>query len=106
MNPQERLEKLKERKRFDVLKTQARKRDFIATHKKSIGCADCGYNLHSCALDLHHLYPEEKGSQLKKGVDWRNLAWNTIKVELLLCEVLCSNCHRIRHMEESPIEVL
>lgn len=62
-------------------------------------CLDCGGQFHPVAMDFHHRDGTEKSDSLaylKKMIDW-----DRIKAELDKCDLLCSNCHRIRHHAES-----
>jgi hypothetical protein len=64
----------------------------LAAIKKSAGCADCGYNAHSAALDFHH--QRDKLFQLTRDLC---RAWVEVEKEIAKCVVLCANCHRVRH---------
>jgi len=63
-------------------------------------CADCDNTYPEqpyVIFDFHHRNPEEK------DVAWIKLrlrSWKKITEELDKCDLLCSNCHRIRHHEE------
>ena len=76
-----------------------RRRYMRDKYKTLRGCEDCGYNVHSCALQLDHLDPDTKFiSKSGKRVDPSNMVYqNTTKMfeEYLKCRVLCSNCHAI-----------
>lgn len=86
------------------LNNSARKmriKDYLRKLKVTKGCADCGYNAHHAALDFDHVRGEKKF----------NIAgsWGTIQClrEIEKCEVVCSNCHRIRtlnRLEEKRAE--
>ena len=75
-------------------------RKINAIQYKGDSCADCGISYPEfpyVIFDFHHLDPTEK------DVDWTKLrlrAWESIKLELDKCVLLCSNCHRIRHHAE------
>ena len=62
---------------------------------KSNGCAICGYNKHSSALDFHHVNKKDKKFQLSVG----NLSLSEARIvdELNKCILLCANCHREIH---------
>ena len=66
----------------------------LREHKVAVGCADCGYSAHHAALEFHHT-GDDKSLNLSfaKSVD-------QARREMAKCEVLCSNCHRIRHWGE------
>ena len=64
-------------------------------------CVDCGLQLKdtkACVFDFHHLDPLTKDINFDI-IRWKN--WETIKNELDKCIILCSNCHRIRHSDDS-----
>ncbi len=67
--------------------------------KKSLSCKICGEN-HPATLDFHHKNPEEKEIIISKAVG-RNWGWNSLKKEIDKCDVLCANCHRKLHYNES-----
>tara|TARA_R100000963_G_scaffold30428_1_gene21699 strand:+ start:310 stop:1044 length:735 start_codon:yes stop_codon:yes gene_type:complete len=50
-----------------------------------------------CAMDFHHLDPTQKEH---KPSALLMKEWAVFKTEVDKCELLCSNCHRIRHYEE------
>jgi hypothetical protein len=79
------------------LQARARKaaiNKFLREHKLSTGCADCGYREHHAALEFHHVGDDKEiNLSFAKSV-------NQAKQEMGKCEVLCSNCHRIRHWNE------
>lgn len=58
-------------------------------------CSTCG-QAHPAALSFHHIDPSIK----KFNIDGRifgNMKWSAIEEELSKCELLCHNCHSIRH---------
>ena len=57
-------------------------------------CADCGGAFHPSVFEFHHRDPSRKdltGNQIKRS------AWPRVRSELDKCDLLCANCHRIRH---------
>jgi hypothetical protein len=64
-------------------------------------CVRCGYNQHLAALEFHHI--EDKDDSLGTML---NRKWETIKIELDKCILLCSNCHRIEHSKYHEMEDL
>lgn len=63
-------------------------------HKLAQGCADCGYNESAYALQFDHVEGDKKDSV--SNLIRSDYAWNTIKEEILKCEVVCANCHAVR----------
>lgn len=54
-------------------------------------CTDCGYDRALCALQFHHI-----GFDKTLNIS-ATMSWEGIVNELHLCELLCANCHAIRH---------
>lgn len=83
----------KERKDEKQKKSTARAKMvkvFIAEYKLKSGCIDCGYNKHHSALDFDHVNGDKKinvcfAKSRAQALD-----------EIQKCEIVCSNCHRIR----------
>lgn len=70
----------------------------VADYKAARGCEDCG-TTDPRVLDLHHRAGEEKimaVSQMLYCYSWRN-----VQLEMDKYRVLCANCHRIEHADES-----
>jgi hypothetical protein len=67
--------------------------EFVKQLKLSLGCADCGYREHAVALDFDHLPGTEKKRDIARSVRGTRGA---LLREIAKCEVVCSNCHRIR----------
>lgn len=68
-------------------------KEFISSYKMGKGCVDCGYNKHHSALDFDHI----KGEKKLNVCFAKSIA--QAKKEIAKCEVVCSNCHRIRTYE-------
>jgi len=65
-------------------------RDFIAKYKTDRGCVDCGYNGHHSALEFDHI-----GTDKELNVSYSKSIGQALR-EISKCEIVCSNCHRIR----------
>lgn len=63
---------------------------------KSKPCADCGKVFHPVCMDFDHLYDKEECISVIRG---RSI--NRINEELMKCELVCSNCHRLRTFKRS-----
>lgn len=61
--------------------------------KLSAGCADCGFNSHPAALDFDHRPGEVKDFNISNKTDYDR---DLVLAEIAKCDVVCSNCHRIR----------
>lgn len=80
--------------RAEYIKIQWDERaDIVARIKLERGCADCGYDEYSCVLDFDHR-PEEKKEFLISQMKQLNL--ESLLIEISKCDVVCTNCHRIR----------
>ncbi len=64
-----------------------------AIQYKGGGCQICGYNKSIRALTFHHLDPGQKDF----GISSKIRSWDTLKVELDKCVLLCANCHAEVH---------
>ena len=56
-------------------------------------CMDCGY-ADERALVFHHRIPEEKVEGIGVMLTWKE---ERVIAEAKKCDILCSNCHIIRH---------
>ena len=64
---------------------------------KCLDCSNSYPNQPYVIFDFHHRDPTQK------DVMWDHLrkrSWDKIIIELDKCDLLCSNCHRIRHHNE------
>lgn len=61
-------------------------------------CQDCGNKFITAVYDFHHRNPEEKEYSISDRVDHATI--EELKKEADKCDLLCSNCHRIRHANE------
>lgn len=62
-------------------------------------CNRCSYsNTCTAPFDFHHIDPTTKHIGVGKMMQ---LSWTRVKLEVDKCELLCSNCHRIHHYNET-----
>jgi len=61
-------------------------------------CTRCGYNKCIAALEFHHRDPKEKEFGIGSG---NTMALEKLLIELNKCELLCANCHRELHSDNS-----
>lgn len=66
-------------------------RQFIWELKRK-PCKDCGNSFHPCAMDFDHI----QGTKLKNIASMRSFSNKKILEEISKCELVCSNCHRLR----------
>jgi hypothetical protein len=63
------------------------------TRLKSRPCMDCKQIFHPCVMDFDHL--RDKYMDVSEMICRRHSLKN-IKLEIEKCDIVCSNCHRIR----------
>jgi hypothetical protein len=85
--------KRKEYYKKDVKERHSKNIKIIQEEKLKRGCACCGYRENAFALDFDHLDPNSKVEGVSR-MSSRNI--KKIKEEILKCQVLCANCHRIK----------
>ena len=56
-------------------------------------CTDCGGRFHYSAMDFDHIGPDKVAD-----IAWliNNRSWKALLDEIEKCELVCSNCHRVR----------
>lgn len=79
-------------------KARVRKKHFaiISEHFGGYKCADCGHEGHPASFDCHHSDPATKSFNIASAKR-AGCSKERLIEELNKCELLCSNCHRIRH---------
>jgi hypothetical protein len=73
-------------------KVTRRKRQSEIEQIKNKPCADCGMTYPSYVMDFDHV----RGQKSFVVSQFGNMAWKTVLKEIRKCDVVCSNCHRIR----------
>lgn len=73
-------------------------RDKYLEIKKTQKCCVCGNNDFR-VLDYDHLDRAKKSFKVSRGIT-DGLAEDKIDAEIAKCQILCSNCHRIKTWEE------
>jgi hypothetical protein len=61
---------------------------------KSYPCTDCGESYPPYVMDFDHLPDYEKVTEIAKV--YKSGSWSKTVMEIMKCELVCSNCHRIR----------
>lgn len=62
---------------------------------KDAPCTDCDERFPACAMDFDHRDPEKKAANISTLV-LQNTPKELIEAEIRKCDLVCSNCHRIR----------
>ncbi len=75
----------------------SKKREYVYAAKDG-PCMDCGGSFHHSAMDFHHRDPSQKTDSISKMVVRGGI--ERLKEEIAKCDLICANCHRIRHWNE------
>ena len=65
-------------------------------------CQICKYNKYSGALELHHIDPTQKDVSISR-IRANCSSWESVVKELRKCILLCANCHREVHGDETAL---
>lgn len=74
-----------------------RYQDRVDELKVAWGCHDCGWNGSARGLDLDHVAGVKVGPVSQ--IIARGRPWDEVLHELMKCECVCANCHRVRTIE-------
>jgi len=84
-------------------RTQSKRHEYKKSVVEFLGgkCLDCGLQtLFVSVYDFHHRDPNCKDFNITSKAQ---RSFDSIKSELLKCELLCANCHRIRHEKQELV---
>lgn len=90
--------KLKGRRRYELRyrrKNRDKIRSYLAELRSNTPCNDCKQVFHWVAMDFDHVRGV-KVVELSKAKTWQK-----VFDELPKCDIVCSNCHRIRTFTRS-----
>lgn len=74
-----------------------RSRKVMAVKSRGGKCECCGYeSIYMSVYHFHHKNPAEK--EVEHSLFGKTM--EVIEIELAKCEMLCANCHAIRHEQE------
>ena len=73
-----------------------RVRNYVNEIKASKPCMDCGCFFHHHAMDFDHRLGEIKVKDVSKM-----FTFNAVNEEIKKCDLICSNCHRVRTWKRS-----
>lgn len=68
----------------------AKVNEWVRQYKSENPCTDCGQKFHYCQMDFDHLEDKEFNIATMKS------SISRIQEEIKKCELVCSNCHRLR----------
>lgn len=71
-----------------------KRKQFIENLKATSPCLDCGKHFHPHAMDFDHV--PERGPKMFGMYHGHYQSWDDLHAEIAKCDVICSNCHRIR----------
>lgn len=91
-------EKVKSRNR----KNYRANKQFLIEYKESYPCLDCEIKYPYYVMDIDHRPDEEKTGVINQLRTW---SLDRIKEEIAKCDLVCSNCHRIRtHARKAQLD--
>ena len=61
---------------------------------RDVPCVDCGRRFPPCAMEFDHRDPSTKVAAVTRMIS--NAGWKRISAEADKCDIVCSNCHRLR----------
>jgi predicted HNH restriction endonuclease len=79
-----------------------KKLNIISTYKAS-GCQICRWSGEKQVLDLHHIDPNNKVTDVSKIISSKGI--KDLIEEIKKCIVLCANCHRLVHAGKILLKV-
>lgn len=85
-----------ERQRTFQREWKKQTKDWFFALKRTLRCVSCGF-AHPAALQFHHV--DGKDAEVGRMVQ-QNANRDAIMAEIAKCQVLCANCHAIRHFDE------
>lgn len=70
----------------------------LAVEYKGGRCSVCGYDKCITALEFHHRDEREKSFSISTNSNI--IKWETMRLELDKCDLVCANCHRELEFEK------
>ncbi len=87
-------ERIKKKSKVSNKKYKERNAQFVRNIKSSNPCTDCSDYFHYTAMDFDHI-SEDKDENVSRLVN-DGISLKRIEKEINKCELVCSNCHRVR----------
>lgn len=66
-------------------------------------CTKCGWHGNQAAMQFHHKDPKKKDFIIGNVA---NKSWDSLKLEMQKCILLCANCHMIEHSSKNDTEFM
>lgn len=82
------------RSKISTAKLKKRNLEYIKNIKKNVPCVDCGNKYHFVAMDFDHTGTDKLHNVSRLANNAVSIA--VLDAEIAKCELVCSNCHRIR----------
>ncbi len=79
---------------------ELKRKKALLDEARSTPCAVCNHTFPIICMDFDHLPTHKKSFNISSH--WRTAPLKTLQQEMAKCEVVCSNCHRIRTHHERP----
>lgn len=87
----------RKRERRRVLRIEKRRERLAYINSlKDKPCMDCGKKFPTVCMDFDHIPGKGKTFGIAVWASEPSIPWNAITDELARCELVCSNCHRVR----------
>ena len=82
--------------KLSIAKQKAHLAQYLRDLKTKTPCVDCGINYPYYVMDFDHVRGQKQANVMELV---STLSKKRIDLEIAKCEIVCSNCHRIRtHM--------
>lgn len=91
-------ERIYSKKYYKWQKKERKRRKEILVEKLGGKCKNCGYNKCIAALEFHHRDEKTKNFTISGNIIKQ---WELLLNEIEKCDLLCSNCHKELHWDES-----
>lgn len=85
---------------YETIKERRSKMGKIVNEKKSVPCMDCGKEYPAYVMDFDHVRGQKLFGIAARG---RYYSEEILLQEIAKCDVVCSNCHRIRTAKRTPL---
>jgi ribosomal protein S27AE len=96
-----RSERGRHKREYNGWREQERRRrlEYVWEIKAATPCADCGRSFHPVAMDFDHTSDNKVANISTMVMRPGTHSMQALVAEIAKCEIVCSNCHRIRTHE-------